>query len=165
MKHLITLLVATFLFSVSFGQTAPKKPVTKKQTATKQTTTKQPVTKPSVVKPELTKQTPIKKESVQETEWEYKTFTKNFAGEVLSFEPAGGVCETVAYASICIIQLEEGEIIRVLTMCNTKNNLKKGDEVIVAPQERPTTSVSASSASDTYDHIRLTTYGSITKFE
>lgn len=169
MKQLITFSFGLFIVATTHAQTTIK-PVDNKATPTKTTPTKAVVapakttTKGSTT-PTTKTNTPAEKTMQQPVEWEYKTYTKNFAGEVLHYEPAGGTCGTVAYASICIVKLEEGEIIRVLSLCNSKDNLKKGDEVIVSPQSIPTTTVSASSAYDTYDHIGLTTYGNITKFE
>lgn len=97
--------------------------------------------------------------------WSYEKITKNFSGEIVDFEAALQPCGTVAYASICIVKKEDGKLIRVLTLCNTKTNYKKGDEVIIAPQEKPKMYVNASPAKDTFDHIKSTVFGSITKFE
>lgn len=104
-------------------------------------------------------------DSLDKRGWIYVTDMKSFSGEVLHYEPAISNCNTVAYASICIVKMENGKQLRVLTLCNTKNNLKKGDEIVVSPQKKPEMEVNISPADGRFDALKPTIYGSITKFE
>ena len=96
------------------------------------------------------------------TEWEYITLQKNIFVTIVEYHPAAMPCGTRSYASVTIGKKENGELIRILSECNTSKAFKVGDDIVVAPRKRPDHPVSSSQAEEKYDYVKQTTFGGIT---
>lgn len=75
--------------------------------------------------------------------WKYLELDDELTGEVLFYEQPIVVCGTVSTASVSLIEIEDGSIVRVLSLCNSKNGLSakntfnKGDKVKITKAEKP----------------------------
>jgi hypothetical protein len=67
------------------------------------------------------------------TNWKYDQLKQAVKGEVLYHHKALALCGKVSTASLTIIQLKNGDVIRVLELCNTEKDFKKGAKVKIVP--------------------------------
>lgn len=95
-------------------------------------------------------------------DWQYFTLPKNTFVTIVEYHPAVQPCGTRSYASVTIGKKENGELIRIISECNTSKAFKVGDDIVVAPRKKPDHPVSTNLAEEKYDHVKLTTYGGIT---
>jgi hypothetical protein len=68
------------------------------------------------------------------TNWEYDQLKQVVKGEVVYHHKALALCGIFSTASVTLVHTEEGYIIRVLEMCNTEKDFKKGAKVKVTPE-------------------------------
>jgi hypothetical protein len=68
------------------------------------------------------------------TNWEYGQLKASVRGEVLYHHKALALCGILSTASVTLVRTENGLIIRVLEMCNTDKDFKKGAKVKVTPE-------------------------------
>lgn len=68
------------------------------------------------------------------TKWDYNPLNQIVKGEVLYHHKALALCGIFSTASVTLIRTLDGRIIRVLEMCNTEKDFKKGAKVKVTPE-------------------------------
>lgn len=101
-------------------------------------------------------------DTIANSDWEYITLPKNLFVTIVDYHPASMPCGTRSYASVTVGKKEDGELIRIISECNTSKSFKVGDDIVVAPRKRPDHPVSTSVADEKYEDVKLTTYGGIT---
>lgn len=75
--------------------------------------------------------------------WKYKNLEKGFSGTIVFFEQPVVMCGVASTASVALVKTDNGETLRVLTMCNIKKDFntppgfKVGEKVKITPDEKP----------------------------
>jgi hypothetical protein len=78
-----------------------------------------------------------------QSQWKYENLEKSFTGSIIFFDQPAVMCGVVSTASVALIKKDNGDTVRVLTMCNIKKdfntppNLKTGERVIVTSSGKP----------------------------
>ena len=77
-----------------------------------------------------------------QNKWEYLDLKKQLVGTILSFHQPIVECGVMSSASNAIIKLSNGDTIRILTLCNTKEidsleKFKVGEIVQIIPETKP----------------------------
>lgn len=68
------------------------------------------------------------------TKWGYDQLKQVVNGEVLYHRKAPVSCGIFSTASVTLVRTESGDTIRVLELCNTKKDFKRGAKVKVTPE-------------------------------
>lgn len=69
--------------------------------------------------------------------WNYFVVKDSVRGKIVSYLPAPAMCGYFAFASVTIVETENHELIRVVGLCNTSDEFKKGQVVKIAAQNDP----------------------------
>ena len=59
--------------------------------------------------------------SNSDNNWEYFELENEIEAKIIDHLPAPALCGNLAFASVTIVQSKDGEIIRILDLCNTSN--------------------------------------------
>jgi hypothetical protein len=79
--------------------------------------------------------------------WKYKELESSFSGTVIFFDQPTVKCGVVSTASVALIKRDNGDTIRVLTICNNKkefdshSTFQPGEKVTITPSEAPSFTV------------------------
>lgn len=107
--------------------------------------------------------------------WDYISFSDTLSGKIIHHLPAMFFCGTAATASMTIVELSNGELMRVLDLCNLSNHYKLDQSIKFTYRQKPPFAVVLpfkfekkgnskipESASKDYDlKVRTTTYANI----
>jgi len=74
--------------------------------------------------------------------WQYFTFNDTLTAKVIQHYPTKILCGTVAVASMTIVELNNGEIIRVLDLCGQSAELRQNQIIKITPAKKPEFKVS-----------------------
>ena len=72
--------------------------------------------------------------------WQYFELEKAIDVKIINHLPSPALCGNFAFASVTIVETEDGEKIRILDLCNT-SNYKESEMVKVWPAKKPEFSV------------------------
>ena len=72
-----------------------------------------------------------------ENKWEYFDLKRIIRAQIIDHKPAILSCGVNASASITIAKLHNGDIIRVLDMCNMSSNYIVGEWIRIKPDDKP----------------------------
>ena len=102
-------------------------------------------------------------------QWKYENLAKSFSGTIEFFEQPAVMCGTVSSASVALIKTENGETVRVLTMCNSKEDFNAsptfntGEKVIITPSEKPSFKVDIVPVDPASCRLKSAYFGTIQK--
>lgn len=74
--------------------------------------------------------------------WRYFKLTDTIEVKIINHIPAGFFCGSAASASMTIVEIENGDIIRVLDLCNLYDEFEVGQIIKVLPAKKPEFNVS-----------------------
>lgn len=69
--------------------------------------------------------------------WNYFILTDTIEATILEYLPAGVSCGVIASASLTIVKTDYGDTLRIITLCNTSEEFKIGQIVMVIPISKP----------------------------
>ena len=101
--------------------------------------------------------------------WNYGDLSTKFDGTVLFYAQPITYCGNLSVASTALIKLNNGEIIRVLTLCNNKPDInspsefKVGNKVKIEPAQKPSFRVDEIPLDPKSCTIKKTYFGNIKK--
>ena len=79
----------------------------------------------------------VNKGSACQTEWRYLTLSDTIQATVIFEATASVECGIVSVASTTLVKKPNGDTIRILQLCNTGAELKKGSRVRIVPDKIP----------------------------
>lgn len=69
--------------------------------------------------------------------WKYRNLEKSTKGTIIFHKKPSLSCGIMSVASVSIIKTDNGNIIRVLELCNTEKDFPAGSYVYIEPESKP----------------------------